>query len=62
MTNPLLTAQELPPFSSIKAEHIQPAVEQAIAKCRDKIEAVLAAGGPYTWENLVAPWSRWTMS
>ncbi|TWU63548.1 oligopeptidase A [Shewanella algae] len=55
MTNPLLTAQELPPFSSIKAEHIQPAVEQAIAKCRDKIEAVLAAGGPYTWENLVAP-------
>ena len=55
MTNPLLQANELPPFSSIKPEHIQPSVEQAIAKCRAKIDQVLASGGPYTWDNLVAP-------
>ncbi|KFZ36285.1 oligopeptidase A [Shewanella mangrovi] len=55
MTNPLLNTNELPPFSQLQAEHIQPAVEQAIANCRSKIDAVLAGGGPYTWENLVAP-------
>lgn len=55
MTNPLVTPAELPPFSQLKAEHIQPAVEQAIAACRSKIDEVLASGGPYTWDNLVAP-------
>ena len=55
MTNPLLQVHELPPFSSIKPEHIQPAVEHAIAKCRSKIDEVLANSGPYTWDNLVAP-------
>ena len=31
MSNPLLSSAELPEFSKIKPEHIQPAVEQAIA-------------------------------
>ncbi|QSX33592.1 oligopeptidase A [Shewanella avicenniae] len=55
MTNPLLSTHELPPFSQLKAEHIQPAVEHAIANCRSKIDEVLACGGPYSWDNLVAP-------
>ncbi|MGS0681687.1 oligopeptidase A [Shewanella sp. 125m-7] len=55
MSNPLLNSNKLPPFSSIKPEHIQPAVEQGIADCRQKIEQVLANQDPFTWDNLVAP-------
>jgi len=55
MSNPLLSSAELPAFSKIKPEHIQPAVEQAIAKCRDTIEALLAKNSQYTWDNLIEP-------
>ena len=55
MSNPLLTKSELPVFSSIEPQHIQPAVEQAIAKCQQTIESVLAKGAPYTWDSLIAP-------
>ncbi|MGS0824909.1 oligopeptidase A [Shewanella sp. 0m-8] len=55
MSNPLLNSNKLPPFSSIKPEHIQPAVEQGIDDCRQKIEQVLANQDPFTWDNLVAP-------
>ncbi|WP_369742725.1 oligopeptidase A [Pseudidiomarina sp. PP-1MA] len=52
--NPLLSDYHLPPFSSIKAEHIVPAITQRIADCKATIEAVL--GQPErTWEALVAP-------
>ena len=34
MSNPLLNGAALPLFSQIKPEHIQVAVEQAIAQCR----------------------------
>ncbi|MBT1445138.1 oligopeptidase A [Shewanella sp. JM162201] len=54
MTNPLLAATELPPFSAIKPEHIQSAVEQAISHCRAEIERVLAAGD-FSWNGLVSP-------
>ncbi|MFT5236213.1 MAG: oligopeptidase A [Shewanella sp.] len=55
MSNPLLTSNILPPFSKIKAEHIQAAVAQGIADCRRNIEQVLAQPEPFTWDNLVAP-------
>ncbi|GIU41716.1 oligopeptidase A [Shewanella algidipiscicola] len=55
MSNPLLSKAELPLFSHIKPEHIQPAVEHGIEQCRRKIDEVLASGGPYTWDNFVAP-------
>ncbi|GGI81469.1 oligopeptidase A [Shewanella gelidii] len=55
MTNPLLQSQTLPPFSEIKPEHIVPAVEQAIAACRAKIDEVLASTEAFSWETLVAP-------
>ncbi|MDX1525957.1 MAG: oligopeptidase A [Pseudidiomarina maritima] len=52
--NPLLSDYHLPPFSSIKAEHIVPTITQRIADCKATIEAVL--GQPErTWEALVAP-------
>jgi oligopeptidase A len=55
MSNPLLTSSILPPFSKIKPEHIQAAVEQGIADCRRNIEQVLAQPEPFTWDNLVVP-------
>ncbi|MGR5120742.1 oligopeptidase A [Vibrio astriarenae] len=55
MSNPLLTFNDLPPFSEIKPEHVKPAVEQAIADCRAKIDALLEGNDRPTWQNLVAP-------
>ncbi|MGR5414732.1 oligopeptidase A [Vibrio astriarenae] len=55
MSNPLLTFNDLPPFSEIKPEHVKPAVEQAIADCRAKIDALLEGNVLPTWQNLVAP-------
>ncbi|WP_063669797.1 oligopeptidase A [Aliivibrio fischeri] len=55
MSNPLLTFTDLPPFSQIKPEHIQPAVEQAIADCRAKIEEVLASDVAPSWESIIVP-------
>ncbi len=54
MSNPLLTAGELPSFSAIKPEHIQPALEQAIQAGRDAIEQVAALEQP-TWDTLSLP-------
>lgn len=59
MSNPLLSFVEskdgLPPFSQIKPEHVQPAVEQAIADCRAQVEKVLAGGAEPTWDSLCEP-------
>ncbi|MGZ9899811.1 oligopeptidase A [Shewanella gaetbuli] len=55
MSNPLQQGTELPLFSHIKPEHIKPAVEQAIDKCRQTIEDLLAANSQYSWDNLIAP-------
>ena len=53
--NPLLEANELPPFSAILPEHIQPAVEKAIAHCKNVIEQVVSQEGTPNWESLIAP-------
>jgi oligopeptidase A len=55
MTNPLLVATDLPAFSQIKPEHIKPAVEQAIANCKQVINEVLSKNDNFTWANLVMP-------
>lgn len=55
MTNPLSKPFTLPPFSAIAPEHIQPAVEAAIAHCKETVAQVLASGGPYSWANLEQP-------
>ncbi|QDO99921.1 oligopeptidase A [Thalassotalea sp. PS06] len=52
--NPLLANNNLPAFSQIKPEHIQPAVEKAIADSKKAIDAVVASGAPFTWQSLVA--------
>ncbi|TKB47938.1 oligopeptidase A [Ferrimonas sediminicola] len=55
MTNPLMNTDQLPQFSSIRPEHVQEAVEQALTACRAKVEQVVASGAPYTWDSLVEP-------
>ncbi|MGF1859559.1 oligopeptidase A [Photobacterium profundum] len=55
MSNPLLSMTALPPFSLIKPEHIKPAVEQAIADCRAKVEDVLTNSDLASWETICVP-------
>ncbi len=54
MSNPLLTASDLPLFSQIKPEHVKPAVEHAIAECKSVIAKVLE-NKEFTWANLITP-------
>jgi oligopeptidase A len=54
MTNPLLHSQDLPPFSSIRAEHVEPAIRQLLDENRAQLEQLLAAS-EHTWDSLVVP-------
>ena len=48
--NPLLQPYDLPPFSAIRAEHVQPAIEQILADNRVAIEGILQSQGKNpTW-------------
>jgi oligopeptidase A len=55
VTNPLLTNHVLPPFNAIRAEHIEPAIEQLINDNRKALTAQLADLGKVTWGSLVEP-------
>ncbi len=55
MTNPLLANSELPLFSKIKPEHIEPAIDQLLQEARSVVAARLEATQDYTWENLIEP-------
>jgi len=52
--NPLLQDFQHPPFSQIRPEHIQPAVQSAIDDCKVVIEQVAGLSNP-DWDSLVAP-------
>jgi len=57
-TNPLLYNSGLPPFDKIKAEHIAPAVKDALAQVNkkfDELEASLLDNFTPTWDNLLQP-------
>ncbi|WP_411726348.1 M3 family metallopeptidase [Methyloglobulus sp.] len=55
MNNPLLANSVLPLFSQIKAEHIEPAIDQLLAEARATVENHLQATKNYTWENFIEP-------
>ncbi|SON51128.1 oligopeptidase A [Vibrio tapetis] len=55
MSNPLLSFTDLPLFSQIKPEHVKPAVEQAIAECRAKVEQVLEANDTPSHKTICMP-------
>ncbi|MGD8643680.1 MAG: oligopeptidase A, partial [Chromatiales bacterium] len=55
MSNPLLSLEGLPPFSEIRPEHVEPAIDALIQHNRQGIEDLLAGGGPFTWDTLIEP-------
>ncbi|MEE4380087.1 MAG: oligopeptidase A [Candidatus Competibacteraceae bacterium] len=55
MSNPLLNSTPLPTFSTIRAEHVEPAIDQLLADNRTRLEDLLNGGTPYTWNNLIRP-------
>ncbi|MAX86330.1 MULTISPECIES: oligopeptidase A [Thalassolituus] len=63
MSNPLLQAHALPPFSDINAEHVLPAVEEHLNTNRTRISELLGkfASGEATptWESLIEPMDEW---
>ncbi len=55
MDNPILSLKGLPPFSQIKPEHIQPAIEQLLNEGRAQIQQLLDNNSDYSWQNLAQP-------
>src|SRR5690606_16287468 len=55
MDNPLLEMTGLPPFSRIRPEHVEPAIDQVLAENRARIQELLEATTTYTWDNLAQP-------
>src|SRR6185312_11052921 len=54
MSNPLLDWDALPPFSQIKPEHVEPAVDAVLADNRAAVAALSALAGP-DWQSFVEP-------
>ena len=48
MSNPLLEAHALPPFSRITPAQVEPAISELIARNKQRIDALLAANAVYT--------------
>jgi len=55
MNNPLLEHDRLPAFEHIQPEHILPAIEITLNSVRERIERLIQAGPPYSWDTLVGP-------
>ncbi len=55
MSNPLLEMAGLPPFSRIRPEHAEPAIDQVLAENRQAVARMLAETEHYSWESLVQP-------
>jgi len=55
MSNPILNMQGLPPFSHIKPQHIEPAIEQLLNEARKQIQQLLDDNNDYNWQNLAQP-------
>jgi oligopeptidase A len=53
--NPLLDFSGLPRFNAVRAEHVQPAIEQLIAEGRAAVETAVAQTEAPTWDNFVRP-------
>jgi len=53
MDNPLLNLSGLPPFSKIKPEHVEPAIDQLLTEGRALVQSVLESEEPPTWQSLV---------
>lgn len=55
MNNPLLTDSELPLFSEIRPEHVEPAIDQLLQNARKTVADCLSAASDFSWQNLIEP-------
>ncbi len=56
MSNPLLEMTGLPPFSQIKPEHVEPAIDSLLADVCTAVDQRLEKyAGEYSWDNLIQP-------
>ncbi|MBV1789299.1 oligopeptidase A [Marinobacterium sp. D7] len=53
MSNPLLEPHHLPPFSSIHPEHVEPAIDELLARNRARIAQLTQDSATPSWESLV---------
>jgi len=53
--NPLLNITDLPNFPVIKADHIEPALDELLKSSRALTESLLSSSSDYTWDNLIEP-------
>ncbi|WP_439105780.1 oligopeptidase A [Congregibacter sp.] len=68
MSNPLLEDSPLPRFTSILPEHVEPAVDELLARNREQVATLLQTGDEASWESLVEPlelmdnrlWRAWS--
>jgi oligopeptidase A len=58
--NPLLEIRFVVPFDHIKAEHVEPAVEELLRDAQAQLEKIAGETGPRTWENTMAALDRMT--
>jgi len=55
MDNPLLQFYRLPPFSKIKPEHVESAIDYTLDQCRIKLKNLLEGTKDYSWKSTIAP-------
>ncbi len=55
MSNPLLEQRDLPAFSRIKPEHVEPAIDALLAENRRQLAALLESNVCPSWDNLIEP-------
>src|SRR5690606_35792207 len=53
--NPLLQHHELPPFSVIKTQDIEPAIRQILSENRQLLAGLLENDQGFDWNDLVVP-------
>ncbi|MEM7027223.1 MAG: oligopeptidase A [Pseudomonadota bacterium] len=53
--NPLLNNEGLPKFKTIKAEHIESAIDQLLLSNRQRLKELLEKNETYSWDNLLQP-------
>ena len=55
MSNPLLQFHDLPPFSQIQPEHIEPAIDQLLTESKHHIDELATNANNYSWDSFVQP-------
>ena len=53
--NPLIDFQGLPPFSEIRPEHVEPALDHMLEKNRRLIDGLVGPEVQPDWKNFAAP-------